>query len=151
MELKTADELMEDTEKGYLTMILGLSQNDVKGLIASDKKYGDSWKRRGGVGAFMMLARKWDRLENLMKKQAFPYDIFWALAQDQRKEGIVDDIRDLRRYLLLVEAEMSSRGFSREASDLQDSDEPEFTGFVGEKVASYQEVLNEAEWANKHK
>ena len=53
----------------------------------------------------MMLARKWDRIE----KQScdYTYDIFLALEEDKRPEGLIDDIRDLRRYLLLVEAEMA--------------------------------------------
>jgi hypothetical protein len=52
----------------------------------------------------MMLARKWDRIENQAKKEN--YDIFETIRKDPREEGIIDDIRDLRRYLLLVEAEM---------------------------------------------
>lgn len=76
---------------------------DVDGLAKAHISYGDSWKKRGGVGAFMMLARKWDRLENAVKKHG--YDIFTAIEGDTRAEGIMDDIRDLRRYLLLVEAE----------------------------------------------
>ena len=38
--------------------------------------YGDSWKQRG-VGAFMMLARKWDRIENQVK--GFKWDVFEAV------------------------------------------------------------------------
>ena len=49
----------------------------------------------------MMLARKWDRLENQVKK--FDYDVFESCKQDSRAEGILDDIQDLRRYLILVE------------------------------------------------
>ena len=101
---------------GYLNNLKDLSENDVKGLIESDKKYGDSWRKRGGVGAFMMLARKWDRIEKRMEEEG--YDIFLGLAKDQREEGLVDDIRDLRRYLLLVESEMLERGFPRVASKL---------------------------------
>ena len=52
----------------------------------------------------MMLARKWDRLEKQVTEQG--YDIFQAIAYDGREEGILDDIRDLRRYLFLVEAEV---------------------------------------------
>ena len=48
---------------------------DVDALEKAEESYGNSWRQRGGVGAFMMLARKWDRI----------------------------DIQDLRRYLLLVE------------------------------------------------
>ena len=35
-----------------------LAQEDVDKLEKAEKSYGDSWKKRGGVGAFMMLARK---------------------------------------------------------------------------------------------
>jgi|TARA_Y100001938_G_scaffold139611_1_gene206700 hypothetical protein len=82
-----------------------LASEDVKGLHNAEQSYGDSWKKRGGIGAFMMLARKWDRIE----KQScdYTYDIFLALEEDKRPEGLIDDIRDLRRYLLLVEAEMA--------------------------------------------
>jgi hypothetical protein len=52
-----------------------------------------------------MLARKWDRIEN--QSNDYTYDIFLALEEDQRPEGLIDDIRDLRRYLLLVEAQIA--------------------------------------------
>jgi len=81
-----------------------LVEQDCKGLLKARESYGDSWKRRGGVGAFMMLARKWDRIENQTGKQG--YDVFKAIKLDPSNTGILDDIRDLRRYLLLVEAEM---------------------------------------------
>jgi hypothetical protein len=76
-----------------------LASEDVKGLHNAEQSYGDSWKKRGGIGAFMMLARKWDRIE----KQSCDY----TYEEDKRPEGLIDDIRDLRRYLLLVEAEMA--------------------------------------------
>ena len=81
-----------------------LTEEDIERLVMAERSYGDSWKKRGGVGAFMMLARKWDRLE----KQVWNYgwDIFEAIQDDDRPEGVLDDIRDLRRYLLLVEEEM---------------------------------------------
>ena len=81
-----------------------LTEEDIECLVKAERSYGDSWKKRGGVGAFMMLARKWDRLE----KQVWNYgwDIFEAIQDDDRPEGVLDDIRDLRRYLLLVEEEM---------------------------------------------
>ena len=52
----------------------------------------------------MMLARKWDRLENQIRKHN--YEIFEAIYADPSPEGILDDIGDLRRYLFLVEAEI---------------------------------------------
>ena len=81
-----------------------IAEHDAERLMHAQESYGDSWKKRGGVGAFMMLARKWDRLENQTKK--FNYDIFDAIHHDPSPEGILDDIGDLRRYLFLVEAEL---------------------------------------------
>ena len=57
----------------------------------------------------MMLARKWDRIENCLSDRADePYNIFHAMMKDLRDDGLLDDIRDLRRYLLLVESEVLS-------------------------------------------
>jgi len=84
-------------------------ESDIETLVDKEGSYGNSWKRRGGVGAFMMLARKWDRIENCLSDRADErYDIFHAMMQDMRDDGILDDIRDLRRYLLLVESEVLS-------------------------------------------
>ena len=83
--------------------LVSISENDTEVLINKDAEYGSSWKRRGGIGAFMMLARKWDRLEEQVKKHS--YDIFAAIKADSREEGIIDDLRDLRRYGLLIESE----------------------------------------------
>ena len=81
-----------------------LADRDVDKLKEAEKSYGDSWRERGGVGAFMMLARKWDRLEKQVKEAN--YDVFQAVVDDPREEGILDDIKDLRRYLALVETHM---------------------------------------------
>lgn len=79
-----------------------ISEEDARILEIKGASYGDSWCRRGGMGAFMMLARKWDRIENQCEK--VDYNIFKACHQDYDKtDGMLDDIRDLRRYLLLVE------------------------------------------------
>lgn len=77
---------------------------DIVHLTLAEMSYGTSWKKRGGVGAFMMLARKWDRLENQVSRTG--WDVFKACREDSREEGVIDDIRDLRRYLLLVESEL---------------------------------------------
>lgn len=76
---------------------------DVEELLEKQKSYGDSWKSRGGVGAFMMLARKWDRIENQVGE--YDYNVFTALEglYSGGVDGLLDDIQDLRRYLLLVE------------------------------------------------
>src|SRR5216684_2463167 len=84
-----------------------VAQRDIDELVKKDAEYGSSWKRRGGIGAYMMLARKIDRIEQQVK--AHGYDIFAAAATDARAEGIRDDIGDLRRYLMLVETEISQK------------------------------------------
>jgi hypothetical protein len=84
-----------------------LAAEDGKEVEARDKSYGSSWKKRGGVGAFMMLARKWDRIEKQAETNG--WDIFTTIRRDPSANGILDDIRDLRRYLLLVEAELTPK------------------------------------------
>ena len=101
------DDITPDDYSPIVNNILGLANQDVEGLHSSEQSYGDSWKQRGGVGAFMMLARKWDRLEKQVNE--YNYDVFLAAKDDMREEGILDDIRDLRRYLFLVEAETALR------------------------------------------
>jgi|TARA_R100001460_G_scaffold7521_1_gene19067 hypothetical protein len=90
-----------------LQTVENIADEDCAGLTRAEESYGDSWKQRGGVGAFMMLARKWDRIEKQVL--GHHYDIFSAMDEDRRPEGLVDDISDLRRYLFLVEAEMRNR------------------------------------------
>jgi len=84
-----------------------ISAEDWTSLDRAEEDYGDSWRKRGGIGAFMMLARKWDRIEKQVYD--YTYDIFLALEEDKRPEGLIDDIKDLRRYLLLVEAHMRTK------------------------------------------
>jgi hypothetical protein len=98
-----------DSGNLFLDFLQDTAMEDAVGLERAFQAYGPSWKSRGGIGAFMMLARKWDRLENRLKKCG--WDIFRAIVEDTRGEGVIDDVRDLRRYLLLVESEMRARGF----------------------------------------
>lgn len=91
----------------YMDHIDGIVAEDTAKLREARKSYGDSWKKRGGANAFFMLCRKFDRMENQV--QDLGYDIFRAALEDTRPEGIIDDIRDLRRYLILVEAEVIER------------------------------------------
>lgn len=84
-----------------------ISLEDVAKLKKAAESYGDSWKKRGGVGAYMAAIRKIDRIEVQVEKHG--YDVFKAVELDQRAEGIIDDIQDFRRYLLLWEAELRMR------------------------------------------
>lgn len=80
---------------------------DVEQLRVKDAEYGSSWKRRGGPGAFFCCCRKWDRLETQIAKVG--HDVVVAMRADTRQEGLRDDVGDLRRYLMLFEAEMRAR------------------------------------------
>lgn len=116
------DFLLVDSGDEFIKNLAVIAADDAEGLKRAQQSYGNSWKSRGGVGAFMMLARKWDRLENRVRKASALggyYDIFAHIAADERSEGIIDDVRDLRRYLLLVEAEMMARGFNATHRDNQ--------------------------------
>ena len=86
-------------------LIQQLADKDVKTLISKGETYGDSWRKRGGIGAFMMLSRKWDRIEVMSKENG--YDIFKTASANQG--DILDDIGDLRAYLLLVEAHVTGQ------------------------------------------
>lgn len=73
----------------------------VSTLRSKGAQYGNSWISRGGVGAFMVLTRKWDRIVNQLKKDP-QFDIIKHAQADTRQEGLKDDIEDLAAYLLLV-------------------------------------------------
>jgi hypothetical protein len=93
-----------------------IAQNDLEALKRAETSYGDSWKRRGGVGAFMMLARKFDRIEHQAAKHG--WDIFKAGEVYKGEAGLLDDIRDLRRYLILVENDILVNTVFIEAEEL---------------------------------
>lgn len=108
LSVKAAMEALRPKLSPIMGHVLDVANNDAKVLQEKEQSYGDSWKKRGGVGAYMMACRKFDRLEEHMSK--VEWDIFKAIEADSREEGVLDDIRDLRRYLLLIEAEMVRRG-----------------------------------------
>lgn len=93
----------------YLDRLLEVAESDIRVLRRKEQSYQGSWMRRGGVGAFMMLARKWDRIEAQVRValgSAPPWDIFAHIEERSQSDGLLDDVRDLRRYLLLVEAHL---------------------------------------------
>ena len=96
-----------------------IAQNDLQALQRAEQSYGDSWKRRGGVGAFMMLARKFDRIEHQSEKHGG--DIFKSGEVYSGEAGLLDDVRDLRRYLLLVEQEILTQ---TKVYEEQETEEP---------------------------
>jgi len=94
---------------GHMKHLGDICRKDVATLIEKEKSYKGSWKKRGGVGAYMMLARKWDRLEAFCETHKDKWDLFTAAEADTREEPLLEDIGDLRRYLMLVEAELIER------------------------------------------
>lgn len=147
---------LADVPQAHLSYLSPIANEDVEGIMRAEQQYGSSWKRRGGVGAYMMLCRKFDRIEQALSRQPLsdsdrenlrdtaesmvsdgaehpgtdqatydllmraanaiqPYDLFAHAEADKRPEGLIDDIRDLRRYLLLVEAELRARGIGHGA------------------------------------
>ncbi|MBL8550602.1 MAG: hypothetical protein JNJ73_11515 [Hyphomonadaceae bacterium] len=108
-----------DSDRGFLAELQPIADQDVATIEEKERAYGDSWRRNGGIGAFMIFARKWDRIKQRVSgevpaKEGEPGaardNILEHIAADRRAEPILDDIRDLRRFLLLTEAEMAARG-----------------------------------------
>lgn len=113
---RTKMKLDVDSGDRFIRFVDQVTREDSEGLHEAFKHYGDSWKKRGGQGAFLTLVRPWDRmhlaLANL-ERVGRKWDIFYAIANLTFRDGVIDNVRDLRRYLTLVEAEMLARGFRR--------------------------------------
>lgn len=93
---------MDMKHMGYLQEI---ANSDVTQINMKESTYKGSWKKRGGIGAFMMMARKWDRIEGMVEDHN--YNVFYEGFSMSGKDGtLLAEIRDLRAYLLLIEAEM---------------------------------------------
>ena len=108
-EVKKADPLFQ-----YHRNLNGVVSKDVEYVVKKDTQYRSSWKKRGGVGAFFTIVRPWDRLESIAGQSG--YDLLGALekeASSDHLEGVdgtlIACVRDIRRYLLLVEAELHER------------------------------------------
>jgi hypothetical protein len=86
--------------------LLDLSERDITRIKEGAQHYGPSWKQRGGAGAYMVGIRKWDRIAHRLREGSWGA----VIAADRRAEGIMDDIRDLRCYLLMMLAEHATFG-----------------------------------------
>ena len=108
-----------------------IAQNDLEALKRAEPSYGDSWRRRGGVGAFMMLARKFDRIEHQSEKHG--WDIFEAGEVYKGEAGLLDDLRDLRRYLLLVEEYILANTTTGSSGDFIEADDVNYSAEEGKE------------------
>lgn len=75
---------------------------DIEQIREKNREYGGSWIERGGIGAFFSAVRKIDRIKNQLMR--FHGHLGKTIENDRRTEGVLDDLGDLRRYLLLWEA-----------------------------------------------
>ena len=92
--------------KEFWERINVLMTEDLDVLMDKDREYQGAWKADGGKGAWhQALTRKWSRMETQVRRH--DGDLFEAILRDGRPEGILDDLRDLRRYLYLVDSEMA--------------------------------------------
>jgi hypothetical protein len=85
---------------------LGAVVADAVGLIREKSlTYQDSWKRRGGPGAWFTVVRPWDRLETIVAQHGG--DIFAAIEADTtgRDGSALACVRDILNYMILIEAE----------------------------------------------
>ena len=109
-----------------------IAQLDLQALKKAEESYGDSWRLRGGVGAFMMLARKFDRIEH--QSQRHGWDIFEAGEAFKGEAGLLDDIRDLRRYLILVEEYILNNSSDINNEDMEEESWDGSTGYSQEET-----------------
>lgn len=92
-----------------------IARHDVAFLEVRERAYDASWCKEGGVGAWFNIKRKIDRLINAVSQDrdkpgissARQYDIFEHAMHNPAQ--VLNDLRDLRRYLLLTEAELVRR------------------------------------------
>lgn len=100
-----------DRRFGYMHQLDAVAAAGNAVIKAKTETYADSWKARGGRGAWYTLVRPMDRLQNMVENQ-HQGDVFAAIeAGALGGDGTtLDALRDLRNYLNLVEAEMVARG-----------------------------------------
>jgi hypothetical protein len=70
----------------------------IETLFKKEEHYAGSWQKRGGIGAFMMMCRKWDRIEKIAAENG--YNIFKVLEDNDA--DTIDDVDDLIGYLLMI-------------------------------------------------
>ena len=99
----TEDGFIMSDEEEALTEALCLQANEIVALLVEKgRSYGDSWKARGGVGAYIVgIARKTDRLEHQV--EPYGYDIFKAIeVTTHAGEPVRETLIDLVGYALLI-------------------------------------------------
>jgi hypothetical protein len=98
-------------DMAHLGFLGAVAVADVEELRRKEKTYGGSWKKRGGTGAYHVSIRVVDRLQKIVEEQ-FNCDIFAAIKADPSGAdgSALAQVRDYRRYLMLIESEMIAEG-----------------------------------------
>ncbi len=101
-------EVFHRPELLYHTRVPDVVEADMNYVFRKDLQYSASWKKRDGQGAWFTMVRPWDRLESILKGK-YGNDVFQAISQEglEGPDGsVIACIRDVRRYLMLLEAHM---------------------------------------------
>lgn len=94
--------LVSQIQYDYSKFIPAIANRDVELVLRKDKEYGASWLEYGGIGAFFVTVRKWDRIRNQLHRHG--WDVFKAYADGTTSEAFADTVMDLRGYLFNWEA-----------------------------------------------
>jgi hypothetical protein len=114
-ELNSLDEIKDNIIIDYETYVKsqeklypdGLSVHKVLTAILNlqhDKEavYGQSWRKYGNMSAFMNVARKWDRIDNIMRNaMENGMHIIFSEEAGTAQETFLDTVVDLASYSLL--------------------------------------------------
>ncbi len=99
-------------------------EKDLEILNKKIQQHGYDWKKRGGVGAFILAARKWDRIERFCCQQSpDKWNIFKAAENKKVTKDLFENIGDLRRYLILIEEEILYRQHKEEKEEEEEEEE----------------------------
>jgi len=134
-----------------------VADEDVRFLIEREALYKGSWKKSGGRSAYFMLVRKIDRIQNIMSQKPTTieeaiaqHDIFEKIKEDPsgKDATLLSEVRDLRRYLLLVESEMIAKGFVSKSFRQEKDDESIHAKQSNVDNEGFQRLGGEARWGN---
>lgn len=90
----------------HMAHIDEVAKNDLEIIRAKENTYLGSWKKRES-GVFHITARMWDRIENITNGGRIGlFDIIRKQEYGTQDGEMLAIIADLRRYLLLIEAQM---------------------------------------------
>ena len=135
------------TDFDYHKFLQPVVNEDVRFIKEREKLYKGSWCKSGGRSSWFMLVRKMDRLQEMMKmsdsslqEAMIADDIFKKIEANPSGDDstILAEVRDLRRYLTLVEAYVSAKGVVKdydtkpEANKWEKDDESLHASYCGE-------------------